>query len=87
MINSKFIDDNLRNTKKRKARKGKKVIGDISLLMTRTIRCSEGKEENVEIIQFVNPIRAALADKNACKWKTSGFGDVPKSNSTTPSSP
>ena len=29
----------------------------------------------------IRPIRAALADKNACKWKTNGFGDVPKSNS------
>jgi len=29
----------------------------------------------------IRPIRAAFADKNACKWKTNGFGDVPKSNS------
>jgi len=29
----------------------------------------------------IRPMRAAFADKNACKWKTNGFGDVPKSNS------
>jgi len=52
--------------------------------MTRRKRCwSEIKTKSYPI----RPIRAALADKNACKWKTNGFGDVPKSNSTTPSSP
>jgi hypothetical protein len=37
--------------------------------------------ENKTISYPIRPIRAALADKNACKWKTNGFGDVPKSNS------
>ena len=29
----------------------------------------------------IRPFRAAFEDKNACKWKTNGLGDVVKSNS------